>query len=199
MNPANAEGMRAARDLIFYFISKSDGAATLISRGTNFKDIVGRTLTLYADGGTTAISVKFVEGNFAAPTSPTVAEIVTALNANTAFAAAFTASALGDGRLQIVSDTTGTVSQIVVGNGTANPVFGWVQGLDIDVSDQTIAVPVYSPEEEMPPLVERWVYTVSTQLYEKIVPTTSETIDYDGEVLTIPGAVTTVGCVRIAF
>lgn len=198
----SASRTRRPRDVKFFFISKSDGAATLISRGTNFAGIVGRTLVMLADEGTVKRYCKFTEDDFVTPQSPTVAEIVTKLNkavASGGLGAEFTASAV-DGFLQIVSATTGTVSRLRVYDGTANEIFGWPNGLDIDVSAQTAVLPTYTTEEH-PPQVDRWTFVTSTQVYTRVVPTTGETVDanIEGASLSIPGAVTAITCVHVRF
>lgn len=198
----SATKTRRPRDVKFFFISKSDGTATLISRGTNFAGIVGRTLIMQADEIATKRYCKFTEDDFVTPTAPTVAEIVTKINKTAALGglgAEFTASAV-DGFLQIVSAVTAGASRLRVHDGTANEIFGWPNGLDIDASAQTAVLPTYTTEEH-PPQVDRWTFVTATQVYTRVVPTTGETVDanIEGASLSIPGAVTAITCVHIRF
>lgn len=202
MSNNQGDGARRARDLLLFANVASAGAATILSRGKVFHTLVNTHLIVYVDEGASGTPIRVNFNNpddFANPANPTVAEIVTVLNANAAFAAAATASAAADGRLQIVSDTTGTVSQLVIGNGTANPVFGWPEGFDVDSSDAAIAVPVYKPEEEPPAQIDIWTYDIANETFTRVVDSTGEVQDYDGELVTIAAAAAAVHCFRIRF
>lgn len=190
------DGLRRPRDLYLYYIGDDASPATILSAGKNFSGLVGRTLKIKVDEGTSFLSVSFDEDDFADPNLPTAAEVAAAIDAGIAGIAA---TAAADGRVQIASDTDGGVSRLRIGDGSANAIFGWPQGLDVDCSTSSLTIPTYA-EELFPPDVTKWTYTISTQLYEKIVPVVGETWDYDGKLLTVPHTVdAVVHCVHIAF
>lgn len=195
-NENYGDGIRRGRSLTLYCIADQDAPATILSSGTQFGSLVGRELKIKVDEGTTWLSVMFDEDDFADPMDPTAAEVAAAIDAGIAGIAA---TAAADGRVQIASDVDGGASRLRIGDGTANPVFGWPQGLDVDASANVVTVPTFT-EDRVPPSVDHWTYTIATQLFERIVPLVTETWDKDGKILTLPHAVdAVVHCYHIAF
>ena len=190
-------GIRRARDLTLFFQSKSDEAAAILSIGTNFAGLVGRNLLIKVDEASVFQEVKFVNDDFVNPASPTAAEVVTKINSATT---GITAAAEADGRVSITSDTVGGASRLRIGKGTANALFGWPEGWDVDASTNGAVLTTYDESDLFPPITVRHGYAVSTKVFTRIVPTTGEVMDFDAETLTMPhGVSATWHCWRILF
>lgn len=169
-----------------YGMFKERAAATGYQKNS-YQNLVDSTAIFYFDGSTSAITVKFKKTDFTDIESPTLAEVVTALNADTAFAAAGTASA-ELGLLKIVSDTSAGVSQVKVGAGTANHILGLLEGVDCDISANTLVYTVSRENENIvsPPVIEVWSYNTSTGLVTKVDLASNYTVTFD----TVAGALT---------
>lgn len=144
-------------------------AATSTVKKESYQILVDRVLELYVDGSTSAISYRFQKTDFVDIENPTLAEVVTALNADTAFATYITASAVL-GMLKLESNTSGTVSQVVVGAGDANFIFGLLEGADCDISGNTLKFTVGYQKESLtaPPVFEVYSYDTSTGVATKM-------------------------------
>lgn len=188
------DGFRRARIMRVFYNSVNTGNAAVISNGTNFAGLVNRWIEIDVDGAGAPQRVTFQHGDFADPNAPTAAEVVAVLNAGLTGA---TASALADGRVQVESDTTGGASQITIGVGTANAIFGWPQGFDVDASLDGAILPTYDTED-LPADISLWTYVAATEAYTRIVPLVTEVQDYNGGTVFLPGAAA-IRCAKVVF
>lgn len=192
------DGFRRARDLLVFYKNAAAIASTIISNKTNFAGIVGRSLSLAVDAAPTVfIPCDFRHGDFANANAPTGAEIIAVINSATRGIAGVTASVLADGRIQIVSDTTGTVSALVIGKGTANELFGWPMGMVVDASEDAVVIPVYT-REDLPADISVWTYVAASQSLTRVVPLVTEVQDIDGGTITLV-SINAIHAARIRF
>lgn len=96
--------------------------AVVTGTTTSFTSLVGLTIIVTIDGGSPQ-TYTFVSGDFAVPATPTIAEIVTAVNSNTTGLTA----APSAGRLELATDSLNNGS-ILIGAGTANTILGLTGG-----------------------------------------------------------------------
>lgn len=100
-------------------------------RGASFRfsgGLIGKTLVLTDNKAstTTQKTITFTHAMFADPAQPTLAEIVTALNAVlSADGTPTVASSGADGRLVITGAAAGTDSELTIGAGSANTELGF--------------------------------------------------------------------------
>ena len=162
-------------------------AATSTVKKESYQILVDRVLKLYVDGSTTPVSYRFTKDDFADIENPTLAEVVAALAADTTFAAKVTASA-ELGLLKLVSVTSAGTSQIKVGDGDANPILGLLEGVDCDISANTLVFTVPYTEEALtsPPVLEVFSYNTSTGLATKVDIASAYTLTFS----TVTGVIT---------
>lgn len=162
-------------------------AATSTVKKESYQILVDRVLQMYVDGSTSAVSYRFKKADFADIENPTLAEVVTALNADTVFGAGITASA-ELGLLKLVSKTSAGTSQLKVGSGDANFILGMLSGLDCDISANTLVFTVPYTEESLtvPPVFEVYSYNTSTGLATKVDIASTYTLS----ISTVTGVVT---------